>query len=95
MIVTVETYQSRIGSHKSFIEAQNNLSQLKGKFWNHLVLLFYINVFYLPYLNSQLNKYKREHEVCTTWCVQMICYNNFYVPLLLRLSNDVEGKSRS
>ncbi len=90
MGVTIEIYRSRIGSHKNLIEAKNNLSRLKGKFWNHLLLLFCINVFYLPYFDRQSNNHERKNKVCLHQCLQMICNNHFYLPLLLRLSNDVE-----
>ena len=51
--------------------------------------MFYFNIFYIPCLKSHLNKEKSNREVCQ-WYVQMIYYHVVYVPLLLRLSNDVE-----
>ena len=54
-----------------------------------ILLMFYFNVFYFPYLKSRLKKAKSLREVCQ-WYVQMLYYHAVYVPLLLRLSNDVE-----
>ena len=50
------------------------------------VLFQYI---FFPFLKSQLEKAKSNREVCQ-WYVQMIYYHAVYVPLLLRLSNNVE-----
>ncbi|XP_028402113.1 uncharacterized protein LOC114525103 [Dendronephthya gigantea] len=89
MGVTIEVYRARIGSHHNFTDCRNSLCRLKGILWNQLLLMFYLNVFCLPYLKSQLNKSQKNSELCL-WYVQMVYYNNVYVPLLLRLSNDVE-----
>ena len=51
--------------------------------------MFYLNAFYFPYLKSQLKKEKGNREICH-WYIQMLRYHAVYVPLLLRLSNDVE-----
>ena len=89
MGVSIEVYRSRIGSHHNFTNCRNRLHCLKGKLWNQILLMFYLNVFYFPYLKSQLKKAKRNKEVCQ-WYVQKMYYHAVYVPLLLRLSNDVE-----
>ena len=89
MGVSIEVYRSRIGSHHNFIHCRNRLHCLKGKLWNKILLMFYLNTFYFPYLKSQLKKEKGNREICQ-WYVQMVCYHAVYVPLLLRLSNDVE-----
>ena len=89
MGVSLEVYRSRIGSHHNFTNCGNRLHCLKGKLWNQILLMFYLNIFYFPYLKSQLKKAKSNREVCH-WYVQTIYYHAVYVPLLLRLSNDVE-----
>ena len=88
MGVTIEIYHSRIGSHHNFIQSCVTLSQLKGKFLNQLLIMFYLKVFYLSYLKFLVTKTKNNNELCA-WYTQMIWYH-VYVPLLLRLSNDVE-----
>ena len=89
MGVSIEIYRSRIGSHHNFTHYRNRQHSFKGKLWNQILLMFYLNVFYFPYVKSQLKKAKSNKEVCQ-WYVQMIYYHAVYVPLLLRLSNDVE-----
>ena len=51
--------------------------------------MFCLNTFFFPYLKSQLKKEKGNREICQ-WYVQMVRYHAVYVPLLLRLSNDIE-----
>jgi hypothetical protein len=53
-----------------------------------MLLMFYLEVFYLPCLKKIVKQTERNSEVCM-WYTQMICYH-VYVPLLSRLSNDVE-----
>ena len=89
MGVGIEVYRLRIGSHHNLTNCRNRLHCLKGKLWNQILLMFYLDVFYFPYLQSLLKKEKSNREVCQ-WYVQMIYYHAVYVPLLLRLSNDVE-----
>ena len=89
MGITIEVYRSRIGLHNIFRHCLNRLHCLKGILWNQILIMFYLNIFYIPCLKSQLNKEKSKREVCQ-WYVQMIYYHVVYVPLLLRLSNDVE-----
>ena len=55
--------------------------------------MFYLNTFYFPYLKSQLEGLRRKTRKICQWYVQMVCYNAVYVPLLFRLSNDVEENS--
>ena len=88
MGITIEVYRSRIGSHHNFTNCRNRLHCFKGKVWNQILIMIYFNTFCFPYLKSQLKKAKSNREVCQ-WYVQMIYYH-VYVPLLLRLSNDVE-----
>ena len=88
MGISIEVYRSRIGSHHSFTLCRDRLRCFKGKLWNQILLMFYLNTFYFPYLKSQLEKEENNRKICQY--VQMVCYNAVYVPLLLRLSNDVE-----
>ena len=69
MGVSLEVYRSRIGSHHNFTNCRNRLHCLKGKLWNQILLMFYLNIFYFPYLKSQLKKAKSNREVCH-WYVQ-------------------------
>ena len=87
MSVSTEVYRSRIGSHDcSVIKAKEASARLQGKFWNQMLMMFYLNAFYLPCLKRLIHKYERNHEV-NVWFAQMMCY---HASLLLKLSNDVE-----
>ena len=87
MGINIEVYRSRIGSHHSFTLCCDRLRCFKGKLWNQILLMFYLNTFYFPYLKSQLEKEENNRKICQ-WYIQMVCYNAVYMPLLLRLSND-------
>ena len=89
MGITIEVYRSRIGLHNIFKHCRNILHCLIGILWNQILIMFYFNIFNIPCLKSQLNKEKSNREVYQ-WYAQMIYYCAVYVPLLLRLSNDVE-----
>ena len=88
MGTTIEQYRSRIGSHNNFVKAKDVLSRVRGRFWNMMLMMFYLNVFYLPTLKQVVGHYKLWNEVMF-WFTQMMCYN-VYIPLLLRQANDVE-----
>ena len=52
-------------------------------------MVFYMNVFYLPLLKRLLLQPQSYNETVICF-VKTLCYCHVYVPLLLRLSNDVE-----
>ena len=62
---------------------------LTGKFWNTLLMLLYLNVFYFPTLKRMNEEHNKMKEV-TVWFIKIVCYHEVYVPSLLRLSNDIE-----
>ena len=88
MGITLEQYRSRIGCHSIFMAGKNNERRLKGSFWNTMLMMFYLHVFYLPTLKRVVQQYQSSNEVMS-WFHQMMCYH-VYVPLFLRLSNDIE-----
>ena len=53
-----------------------------------MLMMFYLNVFYLPTLKQVVGHYKSCNEVMFCFA-QMMCYN-VYIPLLIRQANDVE-----
>ena len=57
MDVTIEQYRARIGSHANFIKQKEIASRLEGNFWN-MMLIFYMNVFYLPTLKRFGEQFK-------------------------------------
>ena len=88
MGTTIEQYRSRIGCHNNFVKAKDAFSRVRGRFWNMMLMMFYLNVFYLPTLKDVVGHYKLWNEVMF-WFTQMMCYN-VYIPLLIRQANDVE-----
>ena len=53
-----------------------------------MLMMFCLNVFYLPTLKQVVIQYKMWNQVMF-WFTQMMCYN-VYIPLLIRQANDVE-----
>ena len=88
MGTTIEQYRSRIGCHNNFVKAKDESSHVRGRFWNMMLMMFYLQVFYLPTLKQVVGHYKLWNEVLF-WFTQMMCYN-VYIPLLIRQANDVE-----
>ena len=88
MGTTIEQYRSRIGCHNNFVKGKDAFSRVRGRFWNTMLMMFYLNVFYLPTLKDVVGHYKLQNEL-VFWFTQMMCYN-VYIPLLIRQANDVE-----
>ena len=86
MLVSIEVYRSRIGSHDCCVKAKAASHRFQGKLWSHMLVMFYLNVFYLPCLKRLIMKCEQNHEV-NVWFAQMMCH---HASLLLKLSNDVE-----
>ena len=84
----LEQYRSRIGSHDNFVKTKDALARFRDHFWNIMLMMFYLNVFYLPTLKQVVGQYKLWNEVLF-WFTQ-IMYYNVYIPLLIRQANDVE-----
>ena len=84
MGITLEQYRSRVGSRVNCLRQRQMNRCLTGKFWNTLLMLFYLNVFYLPTLKHMDEEHKKMKEV-TVWFIKMVCYHKVYVPGLLRL----------
>ena len=89
MSVSIERYRARIGSHANFIKHRELKSHLKNDFWNTMLMLFYMNMFYLPTLKRLLLQRQSDNQT-VVWFIQTLYYYHVYVPLLLRLSSEVE-----
>ena len=87
MGISIEQYWSRIGCHDNFVKTKDILSRFKDHFWSVMLMMFYLNVFYLPVLKQVVRQYKMWNDGMF-WFSQM---NDFlYIPLLTRQANDVE-----
>ena len=89
MGITIEQYRGGIGADMSFLRQREVTERLAGTFWNTMLMLFYLNVFYFPTLKQINGKCSRTNET-VVWFIKMVCYQQVYVHGLLRLSNDVE-----
>ena len=88
MGISIEQYRSRIGSHDNFLKTKDASLRFKDRFWNIMLMMFYLSVLYLPTLKQVVRQYKMWNEVMF-WFTRMMCYN-VYTPLLIRQANDVE-----
>ena len=85
MGISIEQYQSSIGSHDNFVKTKDILSRSNNHFWSLMFVMFYLNIFYLPVLKQVVEQHKMWNDVMF-WFSQMIFYNaNF--PLLIRQAN--------
>lgn len=88
MDISIEQFRSRIGSHDNFLKTKDASLRFKDRFWNIMLMMFYLSVLYLPTLKQVFGRYKMWNEVML-WFTQMMYYN-VYIPLLIRQANDVE-----
>jgi hypothetical protein len=87
MGVTIKQYRSKVGSHANFIKQKEIASCFKSKFCNAMLILFFVNAFYLPSLKHFGKRYKNNNESIVFFI--KACSYCVHVPLLLRLCNDV------
>ena len=71
--ISVEQYRSRVGSHDNFLKTKDALSRFKNRFWNVMLMMLYMNVFYLPTLKQVVGQYKIWNEV-VFWFTQFVYY---------------------
>lgn len=81
-------YRLVIGMHVSYLKRREYNESSRGRFWNCLVLLFYLEAIYLPVLKTLVYRYELM-QFNRLWVTQVYLYR-FYLPELIRLSNDVE-----
>ena len=77
----IEQHRSGIGCHNNFVKAKDAFSRVRERFWNMRLMMFYLNVSYVPTLRD-VGHYKLWNEVMF-WFTQIMCYN-VYIPLLIR-----------
>ena len=53
----------RIGSHDNFVKTKDILSRFKDHFWSVMLMMFHLNVFYLPVLKHVVRQYKMWNDV--------------------------------
>ena len=52
MGISFEQFRSRIRSHDNFVKIKDVSSRFKDRFWNIMLMTFYLNVFYLLTLKT-------------------------------------------
>jgi len=88
MGISIQQFRLRIAFHDNFMKTKDALARFKDRFWNIMLMMFYLRVFYLPTLKLVVGQYKMRNQV-VFWFTQMMCFN-VYIPLLLRQANGVE-----
>ena len=71
MGISVEQNRSRIGSHDNFVKTKDALARFMDHFWNMMLMMFYLNVFYLSTLKQVVGQYKLCNEVMF-WFTQIM-----------------------
>ena len=79
MGITIEQYRPKNGTHVSFLRRREVAKRLAGTFWNTMLMLFYLNIFYFPTLKQINEKYSKSNET-VVWFIKMVCYQQVYVP---------------
>ena len=69
----IEQHRSGIGCHNNFVKAKDAFSRVRERFWNMRLMMFYLNVSYVPTLRD-VGHYKLWNEVMF-WFTQIMCYN--------------------
>ena len=77
MGISIEQFRSRIGTYDNFLKTKDASLGFKDRYWNIMLMMFYLSVFYLPTLKQVVGQYKIWNEVMF-WFTRMICYNVFH-----------------
>ena len=76
MGISIVQFRSRFGSHDNFVKAKDVSARLKDRFWNTVLMMFYLSVFYLPTLKLVVGQYKMWNQVvffvCTSDVLQRL-----------------------
>ena len=87
-MVSLMQYRAVVGLHNVHLKAKEYSDRMRGKFWSMLLFMFYMEAIYLPTLKKRIRSWQMTYYA-RLWITQM-CLYRFYVPLLIRLANDVE-----
>ncbi len=87
-MVSLMQYRAAVGLHYIRLKAKECSDRMRGKFWSMLLFMFYMETLYLPTLKRVIHSWQMAYYA-RLWFTQM-CLYRFYIPLLIRLANDVE-----
>ena len=85
---SLEQYRATIGTHFIFLMSRRYQLCMTGKFWNTILMLFYMEAIYLPTLKVVVQNYNMM-RFNRLWLTQIYHYQ-FYMPELIQLANDIE-----
>ena len=74
MGTTIKQYWSRNNCYNNFVKARDAFWRLQGRFWNRVLMMFYLNVFHLPTLKTLLDITSCGMRWCFglhKWCATM------------------------
>ena len=71
---TVSADRSMIGSRDNCVKTKDVISRFKDRFWNVMLVMFYLNLFCLPTLKQVGRHYKMSNQVMF-WFTQMMNFN--------------------
>ena len=57
MGISIEQFRSRIGTYDNFLKTKDASFRFKDRFWNIMLMMFYLSVFYLPTLKQVVYSY--------------------------------------
>ena len=66
-------YRLVIGMHVSYLKSREYNKSFRGRFWNCLVLLFYLEAIYLPVLKTLVYRYELM-QFNRWWVTQVYLY---------------------
>ena len=87
-MVSLMQYRAAVGLHNVYLKAKEYSDRMRGKFWSMLLFMFYMEAIYLLTLKKRIRSWQMTYYA-RLWITQM-CLYRFYIPLLIRLANDVE-----
>ncbi|XP_078381394.1 uncharacterized protein LOC144664149 [Oculina patagonica] len=87
-MVSLMQYRAAVGLHNVHLKAKEYSNRMRGKFWSMLLFMFYMEAIYLPTLKRVIRSWQMAYYT-RLWFTQM-CLYRLYIPLLIRLANDVE-----
>ena len=63
MGISTEQFRPRICTHDNFLKTKDASLRFKDGFWNIMLIMFYLSVFYLLTLKQVVGQYKMWNEV--------------------------------
>ena len=81
MGISIEQFRSMIGTYDNFLKTKDASYRFKDCFWNIMLMMFYLSVFYLPTLKQVVDSYcfighfqKYHNTLCLSskFCINIV-----------------------